>query len=203
MSESAKSREPLSWRERGGRLIEIDPRTLALFRMGLAALVLVNVALRWGELGAFFFDDGLHSVATCQEFFDSPWAWSIFYLDTSPQFLHTVFAVTTAAALAMMFGCATRVATFICWAFALSLVHRCPLAVNGGDILMPDFVVLVGLSAAGAVLGSIDSLFRRSPADHQPVRTVATAALLLQVALNVRGGRAGESQRCVALWRCR
>ncbi len=171
-----------TWRERLAGLVAIDPRSLALVRVGLALIVLVDAGRCWIDADAFFADDGLQPIAVCRQYLSSPYCWSMHFLGESTSFHRAIISVAALSAAALCLGWKTRLATIICWAWTLSVAHRCPLAVNGGDVLV-RVLLFWGMFLPLGRRWSLDAR-RAGRTSHRAgsIRSVASAALLIQVA---------------------
>ena len=127
MSSAEKSRPPL---------FALDLRALALFRMAMGALVLLDIVLRSRDLQAFYGDDGMLSRAL---YFEQAWEWTgyhLFLASGSTAGLLALFAVWATAAACLMLGYQARLAGFITWYFVASIQLRNPMVMDGGDDLM-------------------------------------------------------------------
>lgn len=172
-----------TWRERLQRLISIDPRSLAVLRVGLGLIVLVDAAWCWVDADAFFADNGLQPIAACRQYLPSPYCWSVHFLGASSELHRAIFAIVALSATALCLGWKTRLATIICWAWTLSVAHRCPLAVNGGDVLV-RVLLFWGMFLPLGRCWSVDARNAAGTARRFcSVRSVASAALLVQIAI--------------------
>ena len=115
----------------------IDLRSLALFRVAIALVLLGDLWLRINNAGAFYTDAGLLPRAGQIETFGHlPQLISFHMMSGTLPVMAALFAVQVAAALAMLFGYQTSIATFVSWIFLVSLHNRNPMVVQGGDSLM-------------------------------------------------------------------
>ena len=129
-------------------LLSIDTRSLALLRVCLSALVLIDLFNRSSSIEAFYTDSGVLP------------AWALKYLNQADQFhwsLHLLtpdlfwlsgswfwqaflFSLATLAAFCMLIGYQTRWATVITCVLLISLQTRQPLICNGGDNFLRNMV---------------------------------------------------------------
>ena len=163
------------------RRVGIDPRTLAAFRIALGAVLLVDLWLRWGDLVAFYTDDGVFPRdALAAEFPTFAWL-SIHAVSGDAWVQALLFVVAAVFALALLVGYHTTLATAGSWVLLASLQARNPLVLNGGDTML----ALTLLLAIFLPLGdrwSIDA--QAVEPDRRPIRpvfTLASTAILLQV----------------------
>src|SRR5207249_2480615 len=113
----------------------IDLRTLALFRVMLAMVVLADLALRARDLTAHYSDRGVLPRAALIGDIGS-WKPSLHFISGSATFQAMLFVLAGLVALAMLVGYRTRIATFISWVFVLSVEARNPGVFQGGDHLL-------------------------------------------------------------------
>ena len=158
----------------------LDPRSLALFRVGTGALLLGDLALRARNLRALYTDEGLlprallsapgwHTVAPFHQW-SGTFAWEAF-----------LFGVAAVFAVLLGIGYRTRLAAAASWLLLVSLQARNPVVGHYGD----EIFRVVFFWAVFLPLGrcaSLDARRRPDPARFAPVVSVAAAALLLQMA---------------------
>ncbi|MCU0961241.1 MAG: HTTM domain-containing protein [Pirellulaceae bacterium] len=163
-------------------LFGIDPRTLAVARMALAAVLLYNLAARALELELMYSDSGLYPVADVRRFWGpDTWRWSLHLLGGSVRFQGVLFALAGLAGVLLLLGCWTRLATIVSWALLASLHTRAPALVTGGDALL-IMMLFWGMFLPWGQRCSIDSLRRRAAPVTASVVNCASAAILLQIA---------------------
>jgi hypothetical protein len=158
-------------------LFGLDPRSLALFRVGLAVLLLADLAGRWPDLEAHYSDQGVLPRAVTPIYVPLP----VHSLGGSALFEGFVFLLAGAVAVALLVGYRTTLATLFSWLLLLSLHARNPLVLHGGDLLERMLLFWAMFLPLGA-RWSLDA--RRAgaaPSAGGSVCTVATAALVLQV----------------------
>jgi hypothetical protein len=178
------SAEPVAPRIPAADFLAIDVRTLALFRILLGSLLLADLAYRSIDLRAHYADAGvLPRAAHRLAFGEVGGMWSLHLLSGSVEFQALLFAAAGAAAVALLVGWWTQPAAFVSWLLLVSLHHRQPLVVTGADQLLAA-LLFWSLFLPLAARWSVDA--RRDPPDARsdaPVRSAASAALLVQVAL--------------------
>lgn len=165
------------------RLFGIDLRSLALVRMGIAGLLLVDLAVRARDFRAHYTDFGiLPSDALAGHGFTA-----VFTLHAlaspSPMAVGFLFFLAAAAAVALGLGWRTRLATLVSWLLVASIQYRQPALCFGGDVML-RMVLFWGLFLPLGARFSLDA--RRDPSAMprgNPHLSVATAALLLQLCL--------------------
>ncbi len=160
------------------RAFRCDLRSLAALRIALGLLVLADLALRLPWLAVYHTDAGAWPRAAAWA--DARGLWSLHFLGGSTEFAAGMLALSAAAAFALLLGWRTRVATAVSWLLLLSLHHRNGLILNGGDRMLA-LLLLWGMFLPLGARWSLDA--RRTHAPAGSAASVATAALLVQVAL--------------------
>lgn len=168
------------------RALGIDARSLALFRMGLAAFVLVDLALRLQDLSALYADDGVLPRETILAHFPPAMTlWSLYQLGGSVLFQGSMALVQAVCAGLLGIGFRTRLMTVLSWMFLVSWDVRNPLVIQGGDTLaqlMLFWSMFVPLGAAFSVDRALAPEPDRGPEDTR-IFSTGTIALLGQVFL--------------------
>jgi hypothetical protein len=163
------------------RLLRIDTRSLALFRIALGLVLLTDLLSRARHLSGHYTDAGVLPRSALFEWigvqaFFSPHS----YLGEAWWQL-LLFAVAVAAAMALLLGYRTRLATLISWFLLVSLHSRNPVVIHGGDNLLRVLLLWSTLLP----LGTRWSLDRNRIEEPAPswVGSPATAGILLQICL--------------------
>jgi len=154
-------------------LFAIDLRSLALFRIAIASLLLVDLVERVQFISINYADDGvlpsglmggIWRVLSAHAWHGSV-GWQIF-----------LFLLAATAALMLLFGVRTRVATTASWALLVSLHNRNPLLLDGTDTLLRAMLLWSIFLPLGA-RWSVDA--RRGGPVRGSVLSPASAVLLL------------------------
>ena len=162
-----------------------DLRSLAVFRIVLALLVLADLANRATDMTAHYSDRGILPRVAVVSDADvlSPYAFSLNLINGLPQFQALLFGVAALAALAMLAGYRTRLAVFIVWVLLLSIQYRNPLVLASGDVLLRLLLFWSLFLPLGAVW-SVDRARRTEPRNlSMKFLSFGTAALFLQIAI--------------------
>jgi len=188
------------WRRALVRVFACDPRSLAVFRIALGLMILLDVALRWPYAEAFLTDAGPIDRATAMELLDLDYghhaatAWSLNFLSGDLWFQQTLLVCLAIAAGLLMLGWRTWWMTLACWILVVSLHMRCPVILSSGD----TFLRCILFWSLFAPLGSWWSLdaerteraARRADPHYEPevrvarpVLTAGTAGLIGQLIL--------------------
>lgn len=172
------------------RSLSIDLRSLALFRAGLGILILADLVLRARDLDAFMTDAGVlplrhwaslvHPLQVSLHAASGAWWWQVF-----------LWIAAAVAAVALIVGYRTRLASIVSFVLLASLLNRNPLILQGGDVLLVVLAFWAMLLPLGAVV-SFDAALQperaRSPNtprfddDRPPLYfSVATIGAIVQV----------------------
>src|SRR5215216_205767 len=167
------------------KLVEVfgaDLRSLALFRIVLALLVLVDLTNRATDFYAHYTDAGILPRTVLLEEVLSRWAFSVNLMNGEPLFQAAVFAAAAAAALGMLVGYRTRLVTFIVWVLVLSIQWRNPLILNSGDVLL-RMLLFWGMFLPLGAFWSVDRALKVAPPRlSMRFLSLPTVALFLQIA---------------------
>ncbi len=115
------------------RMFGLDYRSLALLRIGLAAMTLVYLGLTAQDLRAFYTDEGVFPRSAIAAGAGRP-VHSLYMLDGSVEFAAALVAIHAVLALAMLVGWRTRVVTIACYVMLQSLHLRNQDLLFGADI---------------------------------------------------------------------
>lgn len=164
-----------------------DLRTLALFRIMLGVYVIVDLCNRWPNLTALYTDQGVLSRVEAIAY-NHPVRWSLLYISGAPWVIHALFAVLFVAALCLIIGYRTRIATVVCWLLVISVTNRNLMVLQGDDDLSCVLLFWAMFLPLGARFSFDDALRaeHEAPQTGQSARShayfsVATIAALLQV----------------------
>jgi hypothetical protein len=166
------------WRRALTRRVGIDARALAAFRVAVGLLVLADLGLRARHLTAFYTDAGVLPRSTLAETAAALASLSVHAHVGSWRGQAALFALTAAAAVAVVVGYRTRAATAGTCYLLLSLYLRNRYVLNGGDgLLVLSLLFGVFLPLGGR--WSVDAV--RSADRPRRVVTPATAAFCPQL----------------------
>ena len=164
----------------------IDPRSLALFRVALALVLLGDLWLRINNLPAFYTDAGvLPRAAQIELFAHLPNLISFHMMSGTLWVTALLFALQVVAALALLFGYRTGLATLVSWVMVVSLHNRNPMVLQGGDALMrlllfwALFLPLGARASLDVWLAPANSAAEKYP--NAPYVSMGTFGVLLQI----------------------
>lgn len=163
----------------------LDPRSLAVFRIAVALVVLLDLIRRFPMSFTMYSDAGLlprkDAIPALSQF-----RWSALFSSGSPEFVNAFFVIGFIAAIAMIFGWKTRLATIVLWVVVVSIQVRNQHLNNGGDTLMrvtlfwSMFLPLARVWSIDSSSGATDQSSRQQ-ARSSLVSSVAAFALILQI----------------------
>ncbi|HEX2656840.1 MAG TPA: DCC1-like thiol-disulfide oxidoreductase family protein [Polyangia bacterium] len=177
--------------------LRIDPRTLGLGRIGLAAVLLIDLVRRLPWLGTFYSNDGLipnHTMLWRPPF---PRIFSVFFMASRPEEAAVWFVVAGLCFFCFLIGYRTRLFHVLSFVMTTSLHNRILMAENWGGVaigtlmLWTMFLPLGARFSVDAVRASLrsragetsDDLKAGVPLpDPRPVESLAVLGLLLQLA---------------------
>jgi hypothetical protein len=160
----------------------LDVRALAAFRVALALCVLADLAARAVDLAAHYTDGGVLPRAALAALPSHDLWLSVHTLAGGAGFQALLFAAEALAAVCLLAGYRTRVATVVVWALHLSLLARNPLLRTGADQVVRMCLFWAMFLPLGT-RWSLDRLAAPADAPDPPrLRTPATVALALQIA---------------------
>lgn len=114
----------------------LDLRALALMRIALALVLLLDLSIRLCHLEAFYSNTGAVPLTMLFQYNWNDYFFSFHTLSGMWQVELLLFLANIYCVLMLLVGKHTRVFTFLCWIFMLSLHNRNPLILQGGDDLM-------------------------------------------------------------------
>ena len=169
--------KPTPW---GEELFSVDTRSLAVLRIGVALMVILDVARRLAWTDLFHSDYGVLTANQASQFL-GPGYWSLYWLNGSPWFAYLLFSLTLISAVGLMVGYRTRWMTSACLVLVWSLQTSNPLLLTAGHILLRMLLFWMVFLPVSAVW-SVDAMNGRQRPFSGRVLSVASAAILLQVA---------------------
>lgn len=163
-------------------LFGLDLRSLALVRVLIASIVLVDLAIRASALTAHYGDLGVLPAAAAFSFWSERLGlWSLHLWGGGPlPLLVGLFVLHAITAFALLVGYKTRFATIATWALLVSLHNANPIVIQGGDTLLRA-VLFVGMLLPWGAVWSVDSL-KRGPPERMRIVSVWSAAYIFQLA---------------------
>ncbi len=168
------------------RVFGCDARSLALFRMVVGVILLIDLLMRSQYIEAMYTDSGVLPrdvlAAFTADLADSKDAmsWSLHSASGSVQWQISLFVLAALAAVMFMVGWHTRIATIVSWVLLVSLQARNPLILTSGDTLLKLLLFWSMFLPLGQVW-SIDAKRRGQGPPSLHVASAATAGLILVI----------------------
>jgi hypothetical protein len=166
------------------KVVEIfgaDLRSLAIFRVVLALLVLADLANRATDLYQHYTDAGVLPRTVLMEDVLSPWVFSLNLMNGGAFFQALLFGAAALAALGMLVGYRTRLMIFVVWVLLLSIQLRNPL-VNGSDSHLLRMLLFWGMLLPLGAYWSVDRARATFPRPSPHFLSLATFGLFMQIA---------------------
>jgi hypothetical protein len=160
----------------------IDPRSLAVFRVAVGALLLVDLAIRATDFSAMYVDGGIMPIDTVREYFGGRWCWSVHWLSGAAWYQTLLFSLAGVFAAMLLVGFQTRIATIASWVLLMSLHRHAPLVINAGDTLLRELLFWSMFLPLGRIW-SVDSKRTESADRLGTIVSMAGMGILLQVCL--------------------
>jgi hypothetical protein len=165
------------------KIFDLDLRSLALFRIGLAILLFIDLRTRTRDLRAHYTDEGAvprHAIQFLPEHSFGPL--SLHRLTGTERGQKGLFALHFVAVAALLCGFRTRTATIVSWIMLISLQNRNPLVMQADDVIRRLLLYWALYLPLGARY-SIDQMLQPSMGMPVRIRSMGTASLMLQVCL--------------------
>ncbi len=171
-------------------VFSIDLRSLALMRIMLATLLLVDLVLRSRQMSFFYTDAGVLPRSKWIEV-NNKWYLSLHAASGELWWQILLFVVAGIIAIGLLVGYRTRLMTILSWLLLASLLNRNEMVLQGGDILMVVMCfwgIFLPLGAKWSIDAALQPENRRNPNQRrfqseqaQLYFSVATIAVIFQV----------------------
>ena len=159
------------------RSFACDLRSLALFRIALAAVTIAHIAVALPYLTDFFTDTGVWPSSLAKSY--NSYGFSFHTLGNTVEFQTALAVVFIFSCLCMMVGYKTRFFTFVCWVFLVSLQTRNWSILQAGDrlhVMLMFWAIFLPLGARF----SVDAAFHKTKQLTNHIVNVSTIAVMLQ-----------------------
>ena len=164
------------------RVFSIDYRSLAIFRIALALLILFDLSFRARALVAHYTNSGVLFTSAIADYYGHSSFWSFHLLSGSLWFQIVLFIIAAVFAFFLLIGWHSRIFMFLSWLMLISLQTRNPMILQGGDI----FLRVIAFWAIFLPLGkkwAVDALRQKNINNKKEVFSFGSAGLLLQIAI--------------------
>ena len=157
----------------------LDLRAIALMRIGVGALILVDLLLRAPSFMAFMTEQGVMTRETSMSV-NSGWHWSLYWVNAEPFWAMSLMVIAACFAIMLLFGIRTRIASVASFILLASLHNRNPYLQQGGDNLLL-LLTFWGCFLPWGERASIDASMVREPRVSNRYFSTVSVALVLQV----------------------
>ena len=162
-------------------ILGIDYRSLALLRVVLAIIVIIDLCMRATDLTAHYTDSGVLSRFDYVNAISNKFFISFHLANGTETFQIILFGMHFILGCLLFLGYRTRIVTILIFAFTVSLHARNPLILNGGDDILRLLLfwsIFLPIGANWSVDSAMNTLKR--PTDNYHF-SVASVGLILQV----------------------
>ena len=157
-----------------------DLRSLALFRIGLALVILADLIIRAGDLTAHYSDAGVLPRTALIDNILHPWYWSLHLISGQTFVQALIFIFAALMAIGMLVGYRTRLATIASWALIISLHNRNPALIFAADDVLRALLFWAMFLPLGASYSMDSALNSSTKPLPKSIVTGATFALIIQ-----------------------
>ena len=162
------------------KYLSLDTRALALMRMAIASILLLDLTIRLSDLELFYSDTGVFPLSMLFQYSWNRYFISLHTISGLWQFQLLLFILSYLFAIFLFIGYRTRLFTFLSWFMLLSLHNRNGLILQGGDDLL-RMVLFWCIFIPWGTNYSCDSILEKPKEKQSQVLTVATIAYILQI----------------------
>lgn len=176
-----KGKIPTSFSNKVKEIFGADIRSLALYRIFLGLLLLLETIHRASDMKAFYVDSGLVPRALSFQY-SNLWNLSFHMLSGREEFQAFLFLLQGLFALFLILGFRTKFSTFISWVLLISVQNRNQIIIDAGDYLL-RLILFWSLFLPLGARYSIDKAFSKSSEDQEKiVYSIGTLGFFLQIA---------------------
>ena len=161
------------------RAFSIDLRTLALFRILVGHIIVIDLLFRSQSFVAHYSDLGVLSRTAAMQYFKQS-SISLYYISGDVFFNAILFVLTGLFAVALIIGYKTQWVKVILWLMLSSLHARNPVILNSGDTLLRHLLFWSIFLPLGARFSVDACLVKNKPNQQNNYFSAATIAILMQ-----------------------
>lgn len=173
---NSETKSKFKWSSKLEELFGFDLRSLAVFRIGLALILIADLVIRFGDIKALYSDEGVLPRNALNEIVN-PWYWSVHLISGQPFVQTLLFLAALFIAFLLLVGYRTRLAAIASWALLISLQNRNPFLLFAGDDMLRALMFWAMFLPLGATY-SIDSALNTS-IQPLPKRILSSATFAL------------------------
>jgi hypothetical protein len=165
---------------RSVKYLSFDIRALALMRISIATVLMLDLSIRVSDLEAFYSNTGAVPLTMLFEHSWNDYFVSLHAISGLWQVQLVLFILAWFFAIMLFIGYRTQLFTVLSWFMLLSLHNRNSLILQGGDDLL-RMVLFWGIFIPWGAHYSCDSVLSKEKFKNKTICTVATVAYLLQI----------------------
>lgn len=162
-------------------LFSLDYRSLALMRISIGLILVLDTIERGRSLVAHYTDLGVLPRAHFLELFNNPWLISVHHMSGTAFFEGILFIITGLLAVAVLIGYRTTLATVLSWFLIISVQNRNPLVIQGGDVILRCVMFFAMFLPWGARWSFDNFRNKTKPAEEKLVFSAATVGYIAQI----------------------
>ena len=166
------------------RVFGLDLRSLALFRIMLGVLLMVDTSMRIGDLKAHYSDQGVlprNVLIDPTSNLLSDFAASLYFISGSAPFVLGLMLLQIAIGALLIVGFKTRLMTVCAWLLVISLHARNPMVITGGDSLLSLLLLWSIFLPLGARYSIDKALNKETYSTPNHIFSVATLGIIVQI----------------------
>ncbi len=162
-------------------IFSIDLHSLALFRIGLGLIIIIDLILRSRDLKAFYTDDGVLPRSLTIDSFINQYQLSIHFISGTTFIQSILFLTAVVFAFMLLIGYKTFISTLLSWFLYVSLINRNPLVFYCGDQLLKVLLFWSLFLPLGAKYSIDGAMHKKEEERYSYAYSAASVALLLQI----------------------
>ena len=166
------------------RVFGLDLRSLALFRIMLGVLLMVDTSMRIGDLKAHYSDQGVlprNVLIDPTSNLLSDFSVSLYFISGSTPFVLVLMLLQIVIGALLIVGFKTRLMTVCAWLLVISLHARNPMVITGGDSLLSLLLLWSIFLPLGARYSIDKALNKETYSTPNHIFSVATLGIIVQI----------------------
>lgn len=164
------------------KVFTVDVRSLALMRIGVGFVLLLDLAIRATDLEAHYANMGILPLHVLFQYSWNPYFISVHTISGLWQVQAVLFVIAAVFAFLLLIGYRTRLATIMSWFLLLSLQNRNTLIGQAGDDLL-RMLLFWAIFLPWDRFYSIDAKKNATPRPETTHFSAASAGLVIQIVL--------------------
>jgi hypothetical protein len=160
--------------------LSFDLRALAVMRIAVAFIILLDLSIRVSDLEAFYANTGVAPLSMIFQYKWNDYYFSLHTISGLWQVQLLLFVLAAICALLLLIGYRTKLFTFLSWLLLLSLHNRNVIILQGGDDLL-RMILFWGMFLPWGKRYSCDRLLSNDNSSNTKIFTLATVAYVLQI----------------------